>query len=80
MKSKIILKTGEVITLNNVTNFFHDTRNNTDYISISTEKGNTTEYKLDDIAKFALAPNQINPHNKNYLIIYYHNLNEGKGL
>lgn len=60
MKSKIILKTGEVITLNNVTNFFHDTRNNIDYISISTFKGNTTEYKLDDIVKFALVPNQIN--------------------
>lgn len=60
MKSKIIFKTGEVITLNNVTNFFHDTRDNIDYISISTFKGNTTEYKLDDIAKFALVPNQIN--------------------
>ena len=60
MKSKIILKNGNVITLDNVTNFFHDTRENIDYISISTAKGPTTEYKLDDVVKFALVPNQIN--------------------
>ena len=60
MKSKIILKNGNVITLDNVTNFFHDTRENTDYISISTSQGTTAEYKLNDVVKFALVPNQIN--------------------
>lgn len=60
MKSKIILKDGNVVTLDNVTNFFHDTRENIDYIAVSTEKGTTTEYKLDDVVKFALVPNRIN--------------------
>ena len=59
MKSKIILKNGTVVTLDNVTNFFHDTRENIDYISISTAKGSTTEYKLDDIVKFALVPTHL---------------------
>lgn len=58
MKSKIILKNGQVVTLNNVTNFFHDTRENADYLYISTEHEHTTEYNLDDIVKFALVPNQ----------------------
>ena len=60
MKSKIILKDGNVITLDNVTNFFHDTREDIDYISISTSHEKTIEYKLDDVVKFALVPNQIN--------------------
>lgn len=59
MKSKIILKNGKVITLDNVTNFFHDTREDIDYLSVSTSQGSTTEYKLDDVVKFALVPNQI---------------------
>jgi len=59
MKSKVILKNGKVITLDNVTNFFHDTRENIDYLSICTAQGSTTEYKLDDVVKFALVPNQI---------------------
>lgn len=58
MKSKIILKNGQVITLDDVTNFYHDTRENVDYISISTNHEHTTEYKLDDVVKFALVPNQ----------------------
>lgn len=59
MESEIVFKDGTIITFNNVINFFHDTRNGIDYIYISTEKGFTTEYRLDDIEKFALVPTHL---------------------